>query len=81
MPPDPLEGDHAKHALSALRTLCMHPQVATPSSATALVTNSGPPIVFLLCYAPARNGCDGRLMVKILITTIHMNLCFGTKFI
>ena len=24
--------------------------------------------------------CDGRLMVKILITTIHVNLCFGTKF-
>ena len=24
-----------------------------------------------------RNGCDGRLMVKILITTIHVNLCFA----
>ena len=35
-----------------------------------------------------RNGCDGRLMAKILITTIQVNLCcllqvslgFGTKF-
>ena len=36
MPPDP-------------RALCMYPQVATPSSATALVSNSGPPIVF--CFA------------------------------
>ena len=29
--------------------LCMYPPVATPSYATALVTNSGPPIVF--CFA------------------------------
>jgi len=45
MPPDPLEGEHALHVLSALLTLYLQLQN------TGLVTNMGP-YNFLPCYAP-----------------------------
>ena len=65
MPPDPLEEEHASHALSALRTLysrqCTHasvltsgytqpPQLFTPSSTTAFTLILSVTIVNMVCF-------------------------------